>query len=964
MIKNHYSILMGAVLGLATTAQALAQCGTCTPNEALLSPASNYPDGALSPDPAPPITQGTPYDEVITYVMPATYDVGPPVGVVNVDQVLISNIAGLPAGIQWNCNNPTCTYFPQTYQYGCIRFCGTTFAAPGVYPVTVTVIGTALGQSQPTSFNTSIEVLPATGGNTGFSFSPVSACDAIAVTFEALIDGAPQPTTYDWDFGNGNTSTVADPPVQNYSGAGDYIINLETTIWDYQITSVSASTTSSQWCGDIEEPSFFGACTGSPDMVFDLSQGSGQIVYSGAEVGNNTSASWSGINTTLSPQNGPYTFHFQDVDNVSQWDDLGTLSFNLTNPGTFQLSGPHVTVQYTIALVPASVITNTDTVTVYASPTAPTLSAGGPTSICVGDSVQLTANGPSNLDYQWSVGGVPIPGATGQSIYVSTTGQYDVTVTDPVTTCFATSGNIVVITEAYPPTPVIALNSAGGYIEVTNAGTNNIQWYLDGTMINGATSATYNDLSVSGPYTVTLTSPIGCSSESFPYSLCLTGTTVTTASNDTLCCGETMQFIASGFTLNNSSIVAWGITPQADGPITDQAGATAAQAAGMISGQLGDTLNFTRSCGTILDSLATGDYYITPFAIQDPSVTPFTWDTLQGCRPYGSICPVLTGDDNTWEIFPMIFTFPDGSNLNVNDALAFGLPLNQTLIDLAGGLPCIPLTSIFAGNPNGVWSVSITNTSAVGITMDVPDFVVINSADSCNLITQDEIYTIPGLTVYAPANSTVVVNFNIPPVPGDFPSVDPNCGAFGTPYLVHFVDCYPELTNTLELTGTVGNVSTFGGSNGFIDVTTSGGFPPYTWSWTDGPTSEDRFNLTAGTYTVTVTDNSGFQVTETFTVTQPPMGVDELTHYGFSLGQNEPNPFNTTSVISYRATKAGQFTFDIHGVDGKVVLRRAVTANPGENRIIIDRAGLAPGVYMYSLSNGSDRLSRRMVIQD
>lgn len=964
MKRTLLSLTAIGALTLMMVHQTFAQCGTCTPNEAALSPPSAYPDGALSPDPAPPITQGTPYDEVITYVMPATYDVGPPVGVVNVDQVLISNIAGLPAGIQWNCNNPTCTYFPQTYQYGCIRFCGTTFAAPGVYPITVTVIGTALGQSQPTAFNTSIEVLPATGGNTGFSFSPTVACDQIDVTFQALINGAPQPTTYDWDFGNGNTSTAANPPVQNYTGAGEYEVNLTTTIWDYRIVSVTAQTTSSQWCGDIEEPSFFGACTGSPDMTFDLRQNSGQALYTGPEVSNNTTATWSNINIILNPQNNPHSMQFQDIDNVSQWDDLGTLSFNVTGPGTFQLSGPHVTVQYTIDLVAASVIENTDTVTVYASPAAPDITANGPLTFCVGDSVLLSASGPSTLSYQWFSAGQPIAGATTQTLSVNATGSYSVSATDLVTTCFSNSASTTVVTEAYPPIPVISLNSAGGYLEVPNAGSFDVQWFLDGVEISGATGSTYNDLSVSGPFTVTLTNTIGCATTSFPYSLCLTGNTLTTASNDTLCCGETMQFIASGFTLNNTSIIAWGITPQAVGPITDQASATAAQAAGMVSGQLGDTLNFTRSCGTILDSLATGDYYVTPFAIQDPSVTPFTWDTLQGCRPYGSICPVLTGDDNTWSIFPMIFTFPDGSTLNVNDALAFGLPLNQALIDLAGGLPCIPLTNIFAGNPNGVWSVSITNTSNVGITMDVPDFVVINSADSCNLITEDEIYTIPGVTVYAPANSTVVVNFNIPPVPGDFPSVDPNCGAFGTPYLVHYVDCYPELTNTLEIAGTVSHVTTFGGNDGYIDVTISGGFPPYTRAWADGPTTEDRFNLVAGSYTLTVTDNSGFQVSETFVVNQPPMGVEDLAHFGFSLSQNEPNPYNSSSVISFQSVNAGMYTFTISGVDGKTILTKSVSATAGENRLIIDRANMAAGVYTYSLSNGTDRLTKRLVVQD
>jgi gliding motility-associated-like protein len=65
------------------------------------------------------------------------------------------------------------------------------------------------------------------------------------------------------------------------------------------------------------------------------------------------------------------------------------------------------------------------------------------------------------------------------------------------------------------------------------------------------------------------------------------------------------------------------------------------------------------------------------------------------------------------------------------------------------------------------------------------------------------------------------------------------------------------------------NISCNGGSNGIIDisVTSGGGF--YTFLWSNGVTTEDLFNVTAGTYTVTVTDLSGCSSTDTYFTVEP-----------------------------------------------------------------------------------------------
>ncbi len=65
------------------------------------------------------------------------------------------------------------------------------------------------------------------------------------------------------------------------------------------------------------------------------------------------------------------------------------------------------------------------------------------------------------------------------------------------------------------------------------------------------------------------------------------------------------------------------------------------------------------------------------------------------------------------------------------------------------------------------------------------------------------------------------------------------------------------------------NVSCFGGSNGSITVTANGGSTPYTYLWSDGSTNNPATGLTAGAYTVTVTDNGGSTATASASISQP-----------------------------------------------------------------------------------------------
>ncbi|MEQ8907920.1 MAG: gliding motility-associated C-terminal domain-containing protein [Vicingaceae bacterium] len=69
-----------------------------------------------------------------------------------------------------------------------------------------------------------------------------------------------------------------------------------------------------------------------------------------------------------------------------------------------------------------------------------------------------------------------------------------------------------------------------------------------------------------------------------------------------------------------------------------------------------------------------------------------------------------------------------------------------------------------------------------------------------------------------------------------------------------------------------------GQANGSITVNTNGGTTPYTFLWSDGNTNEDRPAIGVGTYTLTVTDANGCQVTTTETISEPnpPLSTDTV----------------------------------------------------------------------------------------
>lgn len=73
----------------------------------------------------------------------------------------------------------------------------------------------------------------------------------------------------------------------------------------------------------------------------------------------------------------------------------------------------------------------------------------------------------------------------------------------------------------------------------------------------------------------------------------------------------------------------------------------------------------------------------------------------------------------------------------------------------------------------------------------------------------------------------------------------------------------------LDVTATVTDVSCFGGANGSIATTITGGTPPYSLAGTGGDAAPSLNQLTAGTYGITISDANGCEMSVNATVNQP-----------------------------------------------------------------------------------------------
>ncbi len=178
----------------------------------------------------------------------------------------------------------------------------------------------------------------------------------------------------------------------------------------------------------------------------------------------------------------------------------------------------------------------------------------------------------------------------------------------------------------------------------------------------------------------------------------------------------------------------------------------------------------------------------------------------------------------------------------------------------------------------------------------------------------------------------------------------------------------------------IGHISCFGGSEGFVDITVSGGTAPYTYQWTGwhdlNETTEDISNLRAGGYDVTVTDANGCTLTRTAWVTQPDeeIVVDKIighvSCFGGSDGSVDITVSGGTAPYTYQWTgwhdlnettedisnlRAGAYDVTVTDANGCTLTRTAWISQP-DPRVTVNLKAFLGGPYNSNTSLMNDDL--------
>jgi gliding motility-associated-like protein len=215
---------------------------------------------------------------------------------------------------------------------------------------------------------------------------------------------------------------------------------------------------------------------------------------------------------------------------------------------------------------------------------------------------------------------------------------------------------------------------------------------------------------------------------------------------------------------------------------------------------------------------------------------------------------------------------------------------------------------------DGTYSVLITDfngcTISDSITLSDPDSIVLTTGTipaNCN-----QADGTAWVQIISGSVGSTTVSWNTVPVQ----NVDTATNVLAGTYTVTVTDangCSVSDTATVaNLNGptvtvdSIFNVLCYGGNNGYAEVQVTGGLFPYTYVWDDPSTqtTPSASNLTAGTYTVTITDSNGCVASTAITINEPTQliltsGGVSPTCFGYTDGSTWVNAFGGVSPYTY-----------------------------------------------------------------
>ncbi|MAM05038.1 MAG: hypothetical protein CMD06_03665, partial [Flavobacteriales bacterium] len=350
---------------------------------------------------------------------------------------------------------------------------------------------------------------------------------------------------------------------------------------------------------------------------------------------------------------------------------------------------------------------------------------------------------------------------------------------------------------------------------------------------NGQTTNTISSL-FAGSYTVTVTDANGCSS---------------IPSTATVIVDEPDALQSNINVLNNSNCAG------------SQALATGEMEVSVTGGTTG--YNYSWSTGSTnpnIGFLLPGTYTVTITDANNCSIT----DSAE----------ILPGENPTLDVtIENVTCFGDNDGMIYTSAIG-GTPTYSFSAD--GGITFVPSGTPFG--PTGGASYFITVVDALGCTdsdsifVFEPDLLTITSFSNQSISCYD---SLDGEISVIHSGGTAPYTYLWDNGQTTNPAVDLGPGNYNVT-VTDTNGCTTSLSTTLiqpdslEIISIIsGDVSCYGGSDGSMQVSLSGGTPNYNYNWSNGATTSIVSNVSSGTYSVTVFDQNGCTNTANIDVVQP-----------------------------------------------------------------------------------------------
>jgi gliding motility-associated-like protein len=175
--------------------------------------------------------------------------------------------------------------------------------------------------------------------------------------------------------------------------------------------------------------------------------------------------------------------------------------------------------------------------------------------------------------------------------------------------------------------------------------------------------------------------------------------------------------------------------------------------------------------------------------------------------------------------------------------------------------------------------------------------------------------------------------------------------------------------SAITISSTVENATCFDKSDGTIDLMATGGTLPYTYLWSNGLTTEDPTGLSAGNYSITLTDGNNCKAYSTIAVSQPlelnySVSSNNVTCKGLSNGSINLTVSGGTAPYNYSWSN-GTSAEDISNLQAgnySVIISDANTCETNTSVVISEPDGListisGTDVNCFGNSNGSVNLT-------